>query len=413
MLAAPSSATEDFHGLTALPGGGFVTLAHDGAAVDKMIAWRGGQRTILVDTKGQDLVAPMYSGTGHLLYQRLSSGELWAVPFDQKSLSVTGESFLLLQSGGYPSVSTDGRVLVATVSSGRGESEIVLATVDAATVYRIPAEIPFASYANASLSADGKRVAVVSAKSGIPSAWTYPVGPGLAMQVTDGTPVASISFMPDDASVIVVYGSQWCLSGDCFSIARRPLGGGTGTSLAKGWSPDVSRDGRTLIYSKRSETEWDLAFKSLDGSGEPQPFQGGPGWQFGARFSPDGRYVAYTSTEAGRGEVYVARFPAGDKRRVTSDGGYWPRWSRDGKRLYYSHGTGLSAVEVSTAAGFSIGTPVQIFPQGALSQIAGTRWPTPFDVSADGTRFLIARSLPRTEPSKAAAHVLLNMLPVR
>lgn len=62
---------------------------------------------------------------------------------------------------------------------------------------------------------------------------------------------------------------------------------------------------------ERTHTEWDLAVQPMDGSAEPTAFQGGAGWQFGPDFSPDGRYVAYTSTEGGRAEVYVAPFPSG------------------------------------------------------------------------------------------------------
>lgn len=137
-------------------------------------------------------------------------------------------------------------------------------------------------------------------------------------------------------------------------------------------------------------------------------FQGGPGWQFGARFSPDGRYVAYMSMDSGRGDVYVARFPSGDKRRVTSDGGYWPRWSRDGTRLYYARGTGVMALEVSTRDTFSIGASVEVLPQGTLSQMPNTRWPTVFDVSGEGKQFLVHRPQSAGELPKSLVHVLLD-----
>ena len=195
----------------------------------------------------------------------------------------------------------------------------------------------------------------------------------------------------------------------CFAIERRSLGG-EAKQVGHGWSPDVSPDGRTLIYAKRTDAEWDLVVKPFDSDAEPVVYQGGAGWQVGPRFSPDGRFVAYTSIEGGHGDVYVAPFPAGQKRRVTTDGGYWPVWSRDGRRLYFGRGTGVMAIDVAAGDSFAVGTPVEILPQGTLAYLLAARFPTPFDVSSDGTRFVIQRQLPQVAGVEAVAHVLLEWL---
>ena len=408
-IVAPASATEDFHGLTALPGGGFVTAAHDGASVNTLIAIRGGARTVVLRTKGIDIAGPAYSASGHLFFQTVIGGELRAVAFDARSLQPQGEPFLVLSSGQFASASADGRVLVAATRTTGTSAELAVVGRDARVLHRVgPPRAPIA-FGAPSLSSDGGRVALVSTQNGGPSAWVHPVGQGLATQVTEGVPVMSASWVPDNSGLLVVTGSPWCLSGDCFAIERRSLGG-EAKQVGHGWSPDVSPDGRTLIYAKRTDAEWDLVVKPFDSDAEPVVYQGGAGWQVGPRFSPDGRFVAYTSIEGGHGDVYVAPFPAGQKRRVTTDGGYWPVWSRDGRRLYFGRGTGVMAIDVAAGDSFAVGTPVEILPQGTLAYLLAARFPTPFDVSSDGTRFVIQRQLPQVAGVEAVAHVLLEWL---
>ncbi len=111
-----------------------------------------------------------------------------------------------------------------------------------------------------------------------------------------------------------------------------------------------------------------------------------------ARFSPDGRFVAYASDESGSYEVYVRDFPNGAKKyQVSTRGGTAPRWRRDGKEIFYVAHTSLMAVSATTRPGFSAGTPVRLFEKRYLRAIQGTTVnPNPqYDVSADGKRFVI------------------------
>ena len=122
-------------------------------------------------------------------------------------------------------------------------------------------------------------------------------------------------------------------------------------------------------------------------------------------FSPDGRWVAYTSNESGRNEIYIRAFSsdslaapsdAGSKWLISTDGGSDPRWRGDGKELYY-RGTGgrLMAVEIATNPTVRAGIPKTLFvvpPEGGPAQ--GSRW----DVTADGKRFLIPVGRSTTTP---------------
>jgi hypothetical protein len=120
------------------------------------------------------------------------------------------------------------------------------------------------------------------------------------------------------------------------------------------------------------------------------------------RFSPDGRFVAYTSNESGQFEVYVRDFPKGASRwQISTNGGFAPRWRRDGKEIFYVAKGKLMAVPVTTQPAFAPGTPAPLFEQRTLRSL----YPE-YDVAADGKRFIV-RQKPDNEPP-LAVHVVHN-----
>jgi len=108
-------------------------------------------------------------------------------------------------------------------------------------------------------------------------------------------------------------------------------------------------------------------------------------------FSPDGRYIAYSSNESGTTEVYVVPYPgSGAKTQVSRRGGQLPVWNPNGRELFYvSAGKELMAVDVETATTFSAQTPRALFAMPPYMAQRGM----PYDVSADGTRFLVRKSV--------------------
>jgi hypothetical protein len=125
------------------------------------------------------------------------------------------------------------------------------------------------------------------------------------------------------------------------------------------------------------------------------------------RFSPDGRWIAYTSDVSGQMEVYVQPYPSSGRRwHVSTSGGLEPHWRRDGKELFYlSLDRKLMVVPIlSTGATFESGVPRVLFE-------VHTPYPTPgyrvnYDVSADGQRFLVKTAV--GAGSSASATVVLN-----
>jgi dipeptidyl aminopeptidase/acylaminoacyl peptidase len=134
---------------------------------------------------------------------------------------------------------------------------------------------------------------------------------------------------------------------------------------------------------------------SLDGK-EAAAVADSPANESGAKFSPDGRWIAYSSDESGRSEVYVVSFPGFESRRqVSTDGGVLPQWNSDGRTLYYLQGGRLIAHEVNTEGEFTKGHARTLFATEAVQ----------FEVIPGG-RFLLSE--PNPQPADSPLHVIVN-----
>jgi eukaryotic-like serine/threonine-protein kinase len=195
--------------------------------------------------------------------------------------------------------------------------------------------------------------------------WT-PDGRGLTLtrQRKEDSDIVTHSFDRNDEQVILSTGKQ--------------------TRAPTDWSPD----GRFLVYTLfTSESFADLHYlrRTETGSYESVPFLQSPAAETEGKFSPDGRYLAYCSNQSGRKEVYVARFPeGGSKIRISVKGGSNPRWSSDGRELFYIEGEALMAVPITMVPDLSAGTPERLFALPHLQFGPGD-----FEVSKDRQRFLV------------------------
>ena len=122
------------------------------------------------------------------------------------------------------------------------------------------------------------------------------------------------------------------------------------------------------------------------------------------RFSPDGRFVVYQSDKSGRNEIYVRTFPDGENDyQVSANGGVRPRWSHDGKELFYVEGDTLVTTAVSTKPTFTTGTTTPLFQHASF----GSGGPS-YDVSADGRRFVVVETLEPVEAEPPSIRVVQN-----
>jgi len=174
---------------------------------------------------------------------------------------------------------------------------------------------------------------------------------------------------------------------------------------------DSSRDGRFLVYCQHNlETGRDIRYIELgpDGdAGEPVTVLDSPADEYLPRLSPDGRFLAYSSDESGRVEIYVRPFPDGDgKWQASVNGGELPRWRSDGSELYYFGGSALMAVSVSSESAFALGRPQLLFEAPGLVSLGGTFGG--YDVSADGQRFLTVAPVEGAEAASPKIRLVQN-----
>jgi serine/threonine-protein kinase len=153
---------------------------------------------------------------------------------------------------------------------------------------------------------------------------------------------------------------------------------------------DFTPDGRQLLFTRwrEADSNSDIWVVDVDPAGEARPFLITPFEEFSATISPDGRWIAYDSNESGRAEIYVRPFPeSGGKWLVSNTTGLEPRWSRDGRELFFRNEAGrLFRVEIDTRDGFRASSPEMLF-EGLL----GGRNPRSYGVSQDSQRFVSLR----------------------
>jgi len=261
-------------------------------------------------------------------------------------------------------------------------------------------------YNDIHLSRDGLKLAVnIGRDAG--DLWLHDLGRDVRTRFTfdpadDSTPV----FSPDGMRVAFVSARKGV--GDLYWRDARGTGEdvflfSSGTQMsASDWSPD----GKLIVLSSLNrKTGFDLWTYSLQEK-KAEPWLEGPLDQFQARISPNGRWIAYSSTESGHQEVYVQAFPSkGEGRWQVSRGGGQPTWRADGKEIYYLTTDGnMMAADVRTDGDFDVGTPRLLF-KAPFKSTTGSG----YDVGPDGKRF-VANLLKANDRSGQSTTIVLNWL---
>jgi eukaryotic-like serine/threonine-protein kinase len=362
--------------------------------------------------------APIYVRTGHLVYLR--SGVLMAARFDPSRLEVIGPSTpvmsgVLYNNGGagHFGVSSTGTIAYMPDSGNRAQTDVLWVDREGRTT---ATDVPRGAFSWPELSPDGTRVALESSTSQERQTivvWDF--GRHTLTPITRDSSVSEApAWMPDGANLLFTSRLQLGALGRLFR--QRADGAGTPTQITSGQLKQVYASGGEYPGAVLSETSVLYAVSGTDSDGIKRlDLKTGESEMLvprgrTPRLSPDGRWLAYRTTESGISEIYVSPFPDVGRARwqVSTGGSSAPRWSRDSTELYYrglgSNRSHLYVLKMGTAATL----------EGARPQVlvevpdSGSNTLEEFDVARDG-RFLVLKALPQQPP---IPHVIVNWFEV-
>jgi Tol biopolymer transport system component len=352
---------------------------------------------------------------GHIFYA--SQGTLMARPFSEETLAFTGDPFPVTDR---MQIASLGRVDFSLSRNGdlaflAEQQQPVSRLVWADRAGREAATLGEAGlYREMALSPDDARLALtIAGGDGLNTydIWVVDLARGARSRLTFGPTLDGFPVWSRDGQWIA-YGSG------AVPALTRKLASGAGEAqtlfadkerivVPTDWAPDGARLLVESITTTQDNT--DLLVVATGEAGGATPFIQSPAPMVEAvgRFSPDGRWIAYQSSESGRFEVYVQSHPpSGGKWQISTAGGAWPMWRGDGREIVYRTADDtLFAVPISaTASDLAPGAPVRLF-QRTLNKVgAGARGRVV--MTRDGQRFLL--NVPAEDAVAQGATVVLD-----
>ena len=345
---------------------------------------------------------PRYLPTGHIVYALRDT--IFAVPFDLKSMRTTGGPVPVVENvlvrGAAPQWAiSDSGTLAYVPGSADMRPQLSLVWVDR-NGREEPLAAPLNFYVSPRISPDGTRVAM--------GAWYGAGGVDICVWSLARKTLTRLTFDPaeedfplwsPDGKRIAFYSLREGNSGVYLKAAD-----GTGSdellmpsSIAQVYPGSWSGDGKTLLTQESASATMDFYIGALPLGGERK-------WKLllqerhmvvQPRISSNGRWLAYTSNESGRNEIYVHPYPdvSTGKWQVSTEGGDSPLWSQDGHELFYRNGDEVMAVPVKTDPSFSMETPKILFKGTYVTANfnMGTLELNPWDISPDGKHFLMMK----------------------
>ena len=293
-----------------------------------------------------------------LLYVAFDGSGLLAAPFDAANARVTGPPAVVLHDavGNIESatLATDGTLLYT-----RGAASHRMVVVDAHGATRPLGGVVGDARGepmHPRVSPDGRRLSVqIPRPDGRYDVWVYDLASGTPTRLTTSGDVDGPEWTPDGRRIIYTApnggrAAFWSQPADGSGAAER-LGDNSG------FDATITPDGHTLVFMQNLNGHWGIWSAALDGdsaSRASRPVLTGPYNVYMPAISPDGRWLAYVSTESGSDEVYVRPFPGtGPAMQVSEGGGVEPLWAPGGHRLFYRTGRQFVAASLTGGGGGS------------------------------------------------------------
>jgi serine/threonine-protein kinase len=411
--ALTRAAKTEFHQSPEILPGGTVAVftIFDGAGLPEVavVPLDGGEARAL----GLQGSYPRYSLSGHLLLTR--AGSLLAAPFDLEALEVTGPAVPVVDGlpeapflGGGPqySLADNGTLAYRRNLGGDARAGRTLVWVDREGREEEVAGTTPRAYRGLDLSPDGADLAAVVGQGEESGLWNLDLERATSTRFSAGAEIAPPVWSPDGSRLAFVRdsgGGVFWQAADGTGPVERLLEAGR-LQVPAGFSPD----GSTLILTGFSaELAEGIGMVRVPGDQSYEVLIDSPAREWEPALSPDGRWLAYSSDESGRFEIYVRPFPEVDSGRtvVSSDGGRDPAWSPDGRELFYESVQGMAVVAVETTPSFSAGAPRILFDKSPY--LAG-RGGWSYDVAPDGQRLLMVKLAAATGAESAEIVVVQN-----
>jgi Tol biopolymer transport system component len=369
---------------------------------------------------GETQFAPDPSGDSGIILFRSGEG-LAGVRFDVRRRAVTSEPFPVVEglattASGLlaASVSASGRALLYRDSAVpvNGPELVLLDRTGAKLALLSPGSQP--TWGHLEFSPDDKRLLGdrIDPSTRTGDLWTLDLTRSIATRITTdpGTEGPGV-WSPDGARVFFVGRTD---AGRTGMFATAADGMGKTELLAEGTfhHMHVSPDGKQIVADSGQRTaENQIELLPTLQRGKSEPLIGGAFLKTWPQFSPDGRWLAYTSMESGEAQIYVQSHPPGrGKWQVSRDGGRMARWRRDGKELVFASAQGqFYSAEVREGGGtLHFGSPVLLF-NSAVTRRPGLTY---FAMTSDGQRFAlhIEPAMAETEQERAPLIVMLDWM---
>ncbi len=386
-----------------LPGGRHFLFTVRGGPVEQRGVYVGAldakTRHLLIRTDGN----ARYAAPGYVLF--LNEDTLLGQSFDHERLELAGQPVPVAsrvgrssRGDGAFSTSSAGMLAYAGASLRTGRLTWFDRSGNPLGVVGANGEHDYADFR---LSPDETRVAasLVSPKRGVPDIWLIDLVRGGAQQFTFGPVIninaaavwspegGRIAFRTNRTGLTELYQKSAGAGGSDQPLLPEDIVRAAGVHYSNLTPSDWSPDGQHIAFAAGFPA--DLWLLPTAGNKKPVILVRSPSDQVHANFSPDGRFIAYSSNESGgRYDVYVETLPTSDRKSpISTNGGYEPRWRADGREIYYlSEDRQLMAVQVSSDAK-PIGPPRRLFQTEVHAGVAMLR--THYVPSRDGTRFLV------------------------
>jgi eukaryotic-like serine/threonine-protein kinase len=394
----------------------------DGRRVVFLVA-RGGDaarkiRVVDIDNPKQvtDLVTAnsnaLYSPSGHLLFHR--DGTLLAQAFDANTLTLSGEPVRVADGLAY---GQNGRVAASLSNTGLLVTRAGAAFETTRLVWftRAGARLETVGepglYRGVDISPNGQFLAYhLHLEPSGGDIWVRDQQRGTATRYTFNGHNFSASWSRDGKFVMFTSDRE---GGS--NLYRKAVGAAAGDEMMMGsgtaaFVEDVSPDGEWMVYGGQTRTGLDILRVPLNKKGDPEPVVATPFFDGLSKISPDGRFLAYESEQSGRREVFAQPFPkATTKWQISTSGGRYVRWSTTGDQIYYvaDDGTFMSAPTRVEGDALVVGTPKVLFKADPIfAGHRGSNLDMPYDVTADGQRFIVnERVAPAAQQSPIAVVV--------